>query len=320
VGRLHARLVERLNRWSGKGIDFPDLTLTGGGSLDPYWLVLPSWLVRRARCAGSRPIGERSLRGIVSGQQAIFLFARLHDDVVDGATAQRLAVYAGDDFLIEAERLFARYVGADRWFWRQFRACVRDSLQAVMEIDERQRRPGAMDREALNLYASASRLLAVGAAAVCARIGRQRNFSRVLPLADELAIAAQILDDLLDIDEDLACGRFNFAANALGIDDLEQSATRNGRLRRAVLIDNAVGAIIGEMERHLRRAGEIAGAMKLRGALVHIDALRAHAQSLSKALHHARVDHLLGPILAGGGHVDGERPLAPPGDTAVRMS
>ena len=48
--------------------------------------------------------------------------------------------------------------------------------------------------------------------AVCYLAGCARDFSLVEAAADELAIAGQIFDDFLDIDEDLGRGRLNYAA------------------------------------------------------------------------------------------------------------
>jgi hypothetical protein len=312
--RPNSPLVDRMRHWTGYGIDFSRVKTPYGGAHQPFWLKLPAWLARRGRGGHGPRISSRMLRDIESGQYALFLFARLHDDVVDGAAMSRAAVYAGDDLLIEAERQFARHVGEDAWFWRRFRTCVTESLRAVAEIDERQRRPGALDRAALHLYARLCRILLVGAAAACVTSDRRRGFRRVVLLADELAIARQILDDLLDVDEDLAAGRFNFAANALGIEHPPGSAAADGRLRRAVLIEDAVGSILSEIDGHLDQAAGIAASMKLPEAVAHVDLLRAHSRALATALQRTRVEHLFAEVLSFPRQRDGAPP--PPSEAA----
>jgi len=292
TGPPSARIADRLRYWSGRGLDLSHAKRSYAVVCQRFYLQVPGWLARRADGVSRQGLTARALRDIESAQYALFLVAHLHDDVADHAAADRRAVYAADDLLMEAEQQFARRLGEDRWFWRHFRACVTDAVRAAAQLSERQRRPGAMDRAALPLYGRMSRMLVIGAAAVCAISNRRRDFTRVVPLVHELAIAAQIMDDLFDLDEDLADGRFNFAANCLGIDDRHGAAAADGRLGRAVLLEDAIGRILGEVERHLTRAAQIARSMTLQEAIVHVERLRAQSRALSTAVQRARLEHL----------------------------
>jgi len=307
VDRLNAPLTRRLREWRRRGIRLPASTSPGAAGARRFWLKLPSWLAGRGR-SSRRRLTASMLRDIQSGQYALFLFARLHDDVVDDAATVRATVYAGDDLLMEAERQFARHLGEDPWFWRHFRACVSASVQAVAELDQRQRRPGKMNAAALPLYGRLGRLLLVGGAAACAVCDRRRDFTRIVSFGDELAIAGQILDDLLDVDEDLQRGRFNFAATRLGIDDLRGSAASDGRLGRSVLIDDAIGVVLGEADRHLRRAAHIAGSLKLDEAVAHVERLRADSRAFWTAVRQTRVEQFFAELLAPARHVGAGSP------------
>ncbi len=68
----------------------------------------------------------------------------------------------------------------------------------------------------LELYGDLGACLKIASAGVAVASHREREWrTRISPALDRLATAAQILDDLQDVEDDLADGRINYAAWSL---------------------------------------------------------------------------------------------------------
>src|ERR1039458_1555422 len=113
---LNKRLAARLPPWVRRHVS--QLTTS-----PPYWVALPQWLRNSPRFTRRRRVDPRFSSDVMLGQQCLYLFARLHDDVVDGHDGSLSLVYVGDDLLIESQHYFAKHVDNSA-FWRLFRDCV----------------------------------------------------------------------------------------------------------------------------------------------------------------------------------------------------
>lgn len=263
----------------------------------PAWLELPIWLY--ARFAPGRPFSTASkwLRDVQWAQYCLFLFVRIHDDFVD-EQGERLPelVVAADRLLFEAETCLARRFSGDA-FWGCYRRLLATSLEAIATVAALQRRRRSSTKALLEQYARVSSVFKVGAAAVCVACRRSSALPFVERLADELAVANQIVDDLMDIEEDLARGRVNYAATVLAGD-------RRGRLpsgrhlvaviaRRAFATDG-LAVIVAEARRHVAEARRAAAALDLPEAVSCIARFDAELARLDEQLHLARVSTLFG--------------------------
>ena len=303
---LNKRLVTRLPSWAQDHVRDLTTYLEARHSrrrsshpkaqAEPYWVALPQWLRNSPRFGGRRRVDSRFFSDVTLGQYCLFLFARLHDDVVDGHDGSLSLVYVGDDLLIESQRYFAKHVDNSA-FWRLFRDCVGSSIRAAIDVDARQRRPGAMHRKSLTLYARMCALLKVGTAAMCVKYDRMRDFPRLSTFADELAIAGQILDDVLDLQQDLAQGRFTFAANCLSLDLAANDGDIGTRITRSVLLEDGLGSVATHIERHVERAARAIQPLAIPEATAHIEGRRRELQAFEASVHRARVEHLLGPLV-----------------------
>jgi hypothetical protein len=252
--------------------------------IDPYWLLLPAWLPADSRVANRIRRRRAFLRDILWAQYCVFLYVRLLDDVLDGDSATASMPIVGSALLMEAERTFARHV--DVAPFREFlRGAIADTCDAGLRIDAMQRSGGA-GRDALRAYAAAAAIFKVGTAAVCIAGRRTSALPWLYRFADAIAVAAQIMDDIRDLDADLKRGRVNYAAARLGPD-----------LARGIFCDDGIGALADEVDRHLRRAARAASRARLGAAVAYAERVRAELSTFRATLRRAHVEHWLRPQL-----------------------
>jgi hypothetical protein len=264
-----------------------------------YWILLPQWLFHAWRPAPD--VDERRFLGdVVWAQYCLFLFVRIHDDIVDGQADDRRLIFVADDLLLESQRVFAQHFHGGA-FSSTVRDLVAATLSAILEVDALQAVPGAFTVERLGLYARVSSIFHAGSAAVLARAGRRRHFAAAALFCDHLAIAMQVLDDLVDIDQDLARGRHNFASNMV-LNGAPRSEL--ARLAESVLVEDSVGRVIDVMRDHVDRAAEAIAAIGVDGAARYIRRLQVEVRRYADRVHRARVEHLLFDV---GGISGGER-------------
>jgi hypothetical protein len=261
-----------------------------------FWTELPRWMIADRRFARGKPIARVWLNDILWAQYCLFLFIRIHDDVFDGQTQRRSLIFVADALLLESQTILARHFPQGP-FWPLFRTCLEATIRGIMEVDERQRRPGAMNKRSLSLYADVASVFKIGCAAVCVRSGRITAFRRVSHFADEIAIAGQILDDMLDVQEDLARTRYNFAANQLLRAGCVNADDCADRIARAILFDDGAGLLLNEASKHLDRADDAIAPLRLAEAVAYVGTLRQNIEALRHRIHVARVEHVFRPMV-----------------------
>jgi hypothetical protein len=252
------------------------------------WLLLPQWLAASTG-AVRRKGAERFLRDVLWGQYALFLFVRIHDDLVDHQARSPWLAYVGDRYLVESVAAYAPHTGGE--FWPLFWALVTETLDAIAEADRLQRRARPDRRALLAAYARVAAIFKVGSIAVLQRARRMDLYPAVSRFKDHTAMAGQILDDLDDLDEDLEDGRRNYvAARVLRAPRLRKEprdprAMASGRLFAGEHVD----ACLEEADRQLASAGRV---LTLAPAQRHIDRQRQHLNRIRAALHARRVSYL----------------------------
>jgi hypothetical protein len=270
----------------------------GRNNPERFWSLLPRWLLEDARFAAG-PGGAARLNDILWAQYCLVLFVRIHDDLFDQQAAPGAILFVADQLLLESETTLAKHA-PDHAFWRIFRATVSTTLAGILKADALQRQPGAMNAKALRLHAEVSSIFKVGAAAICVGAGRMREFRHISRCADELAIAEQLLDDLFDIEEDVARGRYTFVANQLctgrdGAIDLHSGPGHQ------VPFGDGIAAVLHRATQHVTRARRAIDRVGLAPAMRYLDAFKRRLEQLRPAIHRARVAHVFRDIIATGG-------------------
>ena len=219
---LQARLrgfLERSSQGEGRGLAERLLPTPSGhqpARRSPqegfYWLQISRWLADSFRLT-STPEGRALLDDLHWIQYCVYGVFRVQDDLIDGETADtRLAVQT-NHLLVEASRCAARQFDGDSPFWEVFRETIDATSRAIVTLDRLQRRPERPPHAELELYRDLAACLKIAAAGVCIGAGRDGDWHQLIsPALDRLAVAAQIVDDLRDVSDDLADGRINYVA------------------------------------------------------------------------------------------------------------
>jgi hypothetical protein len=177
----------------------------------PYWFLLPTWLAERYNRKKANTISAGTLKDILWAQYCVFLSMRIKDDLFDGQGITSLLFFAADQFLAESCDIFLRILRNSKPFWNIYNGSIRQSVQGFWEVDAMERRRQANLRQLRAGHAAVASIFKIGAAAVCHKADRRREFTIVGAAMDEMAIAGQILDDFQDMNEDLERGKFNYA-------------------------------------------------------------------------------------------------------------
>jgi hypothetical protein len=269
----------------------------------PSWMVVPRALNAAYRSNGSRP-GRSFLADVLWGQYCLFQCIRLQDDVFDGHTTDLALVYASDQFLIEAERTFAKHFARSSRFWAVFRKAVESTTRAILQVDELQKRVGCDPARLAREYAKVNAIFKVGTTAVCLQHRRPRDVAAVDRFADDYAMADQILDDLDDVEEDLRRGRFNYVAQRIcgrragrALSDPKEARREIGR---ALALGDGADRVLGDARRRFERASVTADRLRIPAMGALATAGRRSVHELQGAFHRAQVKRMLAPILAGG--------------------
>lgn len=268
----------------------------------PFWLVVPWRLSEAYRGRGGGRAQRAFLHDVLWGQYCLFQCIRLQDDVFDRHTADLALVYASDQFLVEAERAFARHLPRSSRFWDVFRQALESTTRAIVRVDDLQKRVGCDPARLAREYAEVAAVLKVGAAAVCLMHRRAGDVAALGRFADDYAMADQILDDFEDVDEDLRRGRFNYVAQRICGRRAGRASSDPARARkeiaRALAVGDGAARVLGDAERHLERAAATADALRIPAVGALAAAARRSVDELRGAFHRAQVKRVLAPILA----------------------
>ncbi len=181
-----------------------------------HWLLIAEWLADSFGLS-STPAGRAMLDDLCWIQFCVYGLFRAQDDLVDGDVEDPLLAVEANQLLVEAAACAARHFEGTSLFWKIFRETIDSTSRAIVQLDRLQRSPDRVTDADLDLYVDLSACLKIAAAGVALAAGREREWtSSISPALDRVAVAAQILDDLNDIQGDLAGGRINYAAWYLG--------------------------------------------------------------------------------------------------------
>lgn len=215
-GRLHG-FLERSSRPHGARLARRLLPARSDDALLPEegefpWLLVAGWLAESFGLA-STAAGRRALPDLRWIQYCVYGVFRVQDDLVDGECGDPLLAVEANQLSSEAARCAARHFDGDSPFWDLFQGSIDQTSRALVTLQDLQRSAEREPHGELALYVDLAASLKIGAAGVAFAAGRERDWvERISPALDHLAVAGQILDDVEDVDEDLAEGRINYAA------------------------------------------------------------------------------------------------------------
>jgi hypothetical protein len=155
------------------------------------------------------------LRDVLLGQYCLFLAVRIQDDFLDGQAKSPVLLFVAQQLLVESREAFARHFQSSSRFWGLYEDGLTTTVRGIFTVDRLQRQPALKPEELLTEYAHVAAIFTVGMAAVCVKGGRLGDFARMALCADRLAAFGQILDDMEDIAEDFARGRYNYCSAVL---------------------------------------------------------------------------------------------------------
>jgi hypothetical protein len=270
-----------------------------GNRLERYWILLPCWLFNKFQpVKDGKRIEAGFLDDVLWGQFCLFLFVRVQDDLFDGQADSFKLLFTADHFLIDSERSLSGHFGRRSPFWRSYWDFLRETVQAIVKVDELQKEPGRMTRASLRQHARVSAIFKMGSAAVCAKFRRMKYLSHATRFADEMAIACQIVDDLMDVEEDLERGRYNYAANTLmrlGPRTRRSPRQPSKAVARSIVLEDGMSRVLTEVRRHLRNARDAIKPIGSSDADAYVSQMLTHLDKHEKILHEARVRLFLPP-------------------------
>lgn len=265
----------------------------------PYWMLLPAWLWDHHREDKAVLISSDALIDLSHAQVCVFLFTRIHDDLADGTIQDALLPAVAQQFLIDGERISARYLGRDERFWTFYRDALQETSWNAIWLAQWQRVPSTDWRKIRKGYEDEGAVLNVASAAVCHLQQRVEDLKMVRQFGAAMTVAGQVLDDLRDLGEDLAQGKVNLAANLmlraaeragvpveLTVDSLVESAVRSGGFTD----------ILNLVARQLARAKSAARRLELPEAVALVERYQGWPRSMKEEIHHRRADALFSSL------------------------
>ncbi|MBW3555066.1 MAG: hypothetical protein KY466_16280 [Gemmatimonadetes bacterium] len=234
------------------------------------------------------------------GQYALFLFIRIQDDLLDRHYHDLALQFVADRFLVESLEAFRRVPGLPSSFWTLHHRSLRETADGILEVRALEREPGRFQAEHLALHSKVGAIFHLGAAALSHAYRRPRDVEWITTVQAEIAIVSQLGDDLKDLPEDLAAGRFTFVANAVlalqpGAGQDPGEAIR--RLGAALLRPAGTEPVFARMDHALGAA--IAAVPTDAPAELRrwLDDLAAEARNARSGMHDLRVRAVFGDFL-----------------------
>jgi hypothetical protein len=281
-----------------RGMGAPSSRSVVLGAKPPTWMLLPALLHRTWR-ATQRP-DDPKLLDVLWGQYALFLYVRIQDDLLDRHVDDLRLQFLADRFLVESLAALERVPELGRGFWRSYREYLGETVDGILRVHELEAVPGAFTSDHLRLHGSVGAIFKIGTTAVCHIHERAPDCRWLGKLQDQLCVVGQVCDDLVDVADDLATGRFTFVGNALiGAREGEEIAPEEAarRLSLGLLKPVCSEGIWTE----LRRAADVAGAAVEPSApdsiAAIVDALRAREITFRNRVHETGVHLIFGDLV-----------------------
>jgi hypothetical protein len=256
----------------------------------PHYILFSIWLLRRFK---PKPSGSdrRFLANVLWGQFCLYLAFRIQDDQLDHDSGPGWLILVTDLLQLEAVRTFSLYFPRDSRFWTLYFESIESTIQGVVRVDSLQRCRDGNVSALLKGYTRVCAFFAIGAAAVCVRFSRMKDFQRALMFWNEMAIAGQLLDDLEDLSEDWHRGRFNSAVKIVLRNNLSASGGKCVALStvKRALAAGGVDRIAQMVLRRIDRAEEALRPIRGRSLYPGFRDYRMNIERMRRAMHRESV-------------------------------
>ena len=150
-----------------------------------------------------------------------------------------------------------------------------------------------IDAELVAMGPEVGAIFEIGPTAVCRRYGREDALAAALGFLREVAIASQIFDDLCDIEEDLARGRYNLVASSLLGQRVRDEVAPLGVIVERLVMGDGLREVVGRIERHFQLAREVIAPLGITAAGEYVDLCLRNLHEYQADFHRARVGCLL---------------------------
>lgn len=225
----------------------------------PNWVVIPGSLRDAWTVEGKGRLTDEELTEIVWGQFALFAFVRIQDDLLDGQYEDLRLQFVADHLLLESISAFAGLPKLDERFREAYGNCLKATTRGVLAVGDLESRPGTFTSRHLDLHADVSAIFHVGSAAVCHMMRKSDALTWIGAFLDQMAVAGQILDDLVDLFEDVGVNRFTWVANVMSDAEPGETSTPDRwmkGLRTGVLRPHRLQPVWSELQRRARLGAE----------------------------------------------------------------
>ncbi len=233
------------------------------GSSPPFWLTLPETIYEGGRL-GRPVLRSDATAQLIRGQLCLYFGIRILDDLLDGHALRGLLSLLPNIFLLEGERCFEMVPGLSTTFISTYRDAVRTTLAGIVRVDGLHRDPEADVESLLEAHAQVDAVLSVGTTAALELTGRQGEILRMQVFFQEMGKASQILDDICDMEEDLAAGKINVPLRiALGPSRCGERSLEDIRTSYAAMLNDSWKSAVEEVaEECFRRAEEVSADLR----------------------------------------------------------
>ena len=273
------------------------LTSTKG---HPYWKEIPRWLENRHVAIPIRtPSTQAFFDDIAWAQHSLFLFGRIQDDLFDGDAHSPALIYISDLFLLEADRVLAKYFAHSSRFWTLYRGCLKKAAQSTIEVDALQRVLGSSIHRLETAYSGVNSIFKIGPAAICLKAKKEDNIPSIFRFADRMAIIGQVIDDLRDFEADLERKRFNYAAQFLLGRTKKASSERMSfaPVGDDLVLTGAFAALFDKLRSHLKGAENAIKPLAIPEAAPFIQRYRENLRHMENHLNNVQVEYLLSKLM-----------------------
>jgi hypothetical protein len=259
-----------------------------GGSvatLPPYWIAFAEALARREK------LSPRRLEDVLWATTCLAHALRIEDDLLDDDAPVDLAVFAPALLYGEADRTLARHFPHRSPFWSDYRRLIRITIEAIARASDLQQRRTGNPALLARLYIRECALFTIPLVAICRLAGTRQALRRIVAAAEHCAVVGHAIDDLQDVDRDLASHRVNLAAAFL----LDKPPARNvaddtlrTRVASQILFSRRLSAFFVFLHGHLAAADDSVVALHLSAAHRYIRMYRSALLTWEEALQHER--------------------------------
>jgi hypothetical protein len=245
---------------------------------------LPVWVAGRLKDEGVQTPVE-TLADVLGISALGYLHARAQDDWLDGASREDPTLIAlAESLLALCNRLLVSVVGSSSRFWAFYCEVLNDYAESLLHTDELRRCKAPVSRSTFEQLLAQSKPLIIPSAALLDRADRWDLCPHLEEFVFSAVAAAQLFNDLTDIDQDRQMGHRTWTIEAIGDPEADQLW-----MEVAGVSDGREGGRIGERVREAllfhQRSAHAAQTLGLTTAEDWLADRRIALEGLPRSLH-----------------------------------